>query len=93
MTKTVYRRVDTNEEAIALGFPNIATYRHAVRMEMERDARQAYADAIGRHNAELAAQLQGQSSGHIMRTSPLTMQQAEAARARDADRSGRGDGQ
>jgi len=32
----------THEEAIALGFPNIASYRHAVRTEIERQKREDY---------------------------------------------------
>ena len=57
MVKTVWRGVDTDAEAIALGFPNLATYRHAVRVEIERETRQAYADTVGQHQAERARKL------------------------------------
>jgi hypothetical protein len=92
MPKAIYRSVATNEEAIALGFPNVQSYRLAVRQEQDREARLAYAEAVGRHQAEQAKLLQGQGAGHSYRTSPLTTMQAEAARARAADRSARGDG-
>jgi hypothetical protein len=85
MTRTVWRGCDSDAEAIRLGFPNLATYRHAVRCEIEREERQAYADAVGQHNAELAQRLQGQGPGHTFRTAPLTTMQAEAARARRAE--------
>jgi hypothetical protein len=85
MTKTEWRGCDSDAEAIALGFPNLATYRHAVRCEIQREERQAYADAVGQHNADLAQKLQGQGPGHTFRTSPLTPMQAEAARARRAE--------
>ena len=91
MAKTVYRRVDTHEEAIALGFPNVASYRHAVRMEIAREQRQAYADAVGQHHAELAEKLQ--TPGYRMYTGPQTTMQTEVARARAADAAARGDGQ
>ena len=92
MTKTVYRHVATNEQAIALGFPNVQSYRLAIRQEQARDERLAAADAYARHQTALAKQLQWQGTGHTMRTSPLTPMQAEAARARAAEY-GRGDGE
>jgi hypothetical protein len=92
MTKTQWRRVDTDAEAISLGFPNLASYRHALRIEIDREARQAYADTVARHSAELAAKLQEQGPGRVLRVSPQTTQQAEAMRALAADRSARGDG-
>jgi hypothetical protein len=85
MVKTVWRGVDTDAEAIALGFPNLATYRHAVRVEIERETRQAYADTVGQHQAERARKLQAQRSLHNFRTSPLTPQQEAVARARKAE--------
>jgi hypothetical protein len=93
MAKAVYRGIATNEQAIQLGYPNVQSYRLAVRQEQAREERLAYADAVGRRNAELAKQLQTQGPLHIFRTSPLTQQQEAAARARNADRAGRGDGQ
>jgi hypothetical protein len=87
MTKTEWRGVDSDAEAIALGFPNLATYRHAVRCEIEREARQAYADSVGRHNAEIAERQRALGvASHSFRTSPLTPQQEATARARRAER-------
>jgi hypothetical protein len=85
MTKTQWRGCDSDAQAIALGFPNLATYRHAVRVEIEREKRQMYADIVGQHNAEMAQKLQQRGEKHIMRTSPLTPQQEAAARARAAE--------
>ena len=85
VTKTVWRGCDSDAEAIALGYPNLQSYRHAVRLEIQREERQAYADAVGQHNADLAQKLQGQGPGHTFRTAPLTTMQAEAARARRAE--------
>jgi hypothetical protein len=93
MVKTVYRQVDTNEEAIRLGFPNLATYRHAVRCEIEREARRECLEADARYEAEQAERRQAQGVQHIYRTSPLTPQQEAVARARAADVAARGDGQ
>jgi hypothetical protein len=93
MAKAVYRGVATNEEAISLGYPNVQSYRLAVRQEQDREGRLAYAEAVGRHQAELAKQLQQQGPGRVLRVAPQTTQQAEAMRALAADRSARGDGE
>ena len=87
MAKIVYRCVDTNEEAVRLGFPNVQSYRLALRQEQAREARAAYADTVTRYQQAMAQKLQ-QGTGHIMRTSPLTTMQAEAARARKAEQGG-----
>jgi hypothetical protein len=88
MAKIVYRLVGTNEEAVRLGFPNVQSYRLALRQEQAREARAAYADTVSRYQQAMAQKLQ-QGTGHIMRTSPLTTMQAEAARARKAEQGGR----
>jgi hypothetical protein len=93
MAKVVYRGVATNEEAIALGYPNVQSYRLAVRKEQDREARLAYADTVARHQAEQAAKLKEQGPGRVLRVAPQTTQQAEAMRALAADRSARGDGE
>ena len=85
MPKAIYRSVATNEEAIALGFPNVQSYRLAVRQEQEREGRLAYAEAVAWHQAALAAQLQSQGPLHNYRTSPLTPQQQEHARRMAAE--------
>jgi hypothetical protein len=82
---TKWRAVDTNEEAVRLGFANVSHYRYAVRQEIEREKRQMYADAVARHQAELAEKLQQHGEKHIMRTSPMTPQQEAAWRARKAE--------
>jgi hypothetical protein len=53
-----YRVVQTDADAIAVGYPNVASYRMAVRREIARADEKAYAEEIARHQARLAKRLQ-----------------------------------
>jgi len=60
-----FRPVSTHEEAIALGFSNIASYRHAVRMEIERQKREDYIRWRADRQAALMQQLQQGAAGDV----------------------------
>jgi hypothetical protein len=57
-----YRVVQTDADAIAVGYPNVASYRMAVRREIARADEKAYAELQGKHTARLAKRLQTPST-------------------------------
>jgi hypothetical protein len=53
-----YKVVTTNEQAIAEGFPNLASYQMAVRKEIAARDAKAYAEYQAQHQARLTKKLQ-----------------------------------
>ena len=53
-----YRIVQSDADAISLGYPNAASYRLAVRREIDRENEKAYAEDVAKHQARLTKKLQ-----------------------------------
>ena len=70
-----HRIVTTDAEAIALGFSNIASYRAAVRVENEREARRQHAEDVAKRGAALTAKLQPAGSGTQIRPQLISDEQ------------------
>lgn len=82
---TEYRIVETNEDAIRLGFPNLATFRLKMAMELRQDQEKAYQEDVAKHQAALAKKLQWHGELNRFYTGASSSQQDEATRARNAE--------
>jgi hypothetical protein len=82
---TEYRIVETNEDAVRLGFPNLATYRYKMAKEIRQEEERAYQEDVAKHQAQLAKKLQWHGELNRFYTGASSAQQDEATRARNAE--------